>query len=97
CGWGEALRQLQYKCNWHGRTIVAIDRWFPSSKQCSACGHVLEQLPLDMREWTCPSCGACHQRDINAAKNILTVGQMGIARGETAIGEGIMSPLGKFR
>ncbi len=97
CGWGEALRQLQYKSQWHGRTIKAIDRWFPSSKQCSTCGHVLEKLPLDMREWTCPSCGVCHQRDVNAAKNILTVGQMGIACGETATGEVMLSPLGKFR
>ena len=94
---GEALRQLQYKSQWHGRTIGASDRWFPSSKQCSTCGHVLEKLPLDMREWTFPSCGVSHQRYVNAAKNILTVGQMGIARVETATGEEILSPLGKFR
>ena len=75
CGWGEALRQLEYKCLWHGRKIVAIDRWFPSSKRCFQCGHVLDQLPLSVREWTCPSCNSHNLRDLNAAKNILAVGQ----------------------
>ena len=74
CGWGEALRQLLYKCQWHGRTIGAIDRWFPSSKRCNCCGHIKEQLPLEVREWTCPSCNSHHERDVNAAKNILAVG-----------------------
>ncbi|MDJ0902653.1 MAG: RNA-guided endonuclease TnpB family protein, partial [Xenococcus sp. MO_188.B8] len=74
CGWGEALRQLAYKCQWHGRTIEAIDRWFPSSKRCHCCGHIREQLPLEVREWTCPSCNSHHERDVNAAKNILAVG-----------------------
>ena len=62
CGWGEVLRQLEYKCLWHGRKIVAIDRWFPSSKRCFQCGHVLDQLPLAVREWTCPSCIATFLR-----------------------------------
>ena len=73
-GWGGFVRQLEYKANWYGRTLVKIDRWYPSSKTCSACGHVLESLTLDVREWACPSCGVCHDRDINAAQNILTEG-----------------------
>jgi putative transposase len=73
-GWGEFVRQLEYKANWYGRTLVKIDRFYPSSKTCSACGHVLESLTLDVREWVCPVCGVCQDRDINAAKNILTEG-----------------------
>jgi putative transposase len=69
-GWSEFIRQLEYKAQWYGRTLVKIDRWFPSSKTCSACGHVLETLTLDVREWTCPICGVVHNRDINAAQNI---------------------------
>lgn len=60
--------------HWYGRTLVKIDRFYPSSKTCSACGHVLETLMLDVREWVCPVCGACHDRDMNAAKNILAEG-----------------------
>ena len=87
CGWGEALRQLEYKCLWHGRKIGAIDRWFPSSKRCFPCGHVLDKLPLEMRQWTCPSCKSRNLRDINAAKNILAVGQTVIASGLGSGGE----------
>ena len=65
---------LEYKCDWYGRDLVVIDRWFPSSKTCSACGHTVASLPLGTREWACPSCGARHDRDINAAKNILAAG-----------------------
>ncbi len=75
CGWGEFLRQLEYKAQWHDRKIVAIDRWFPSSKRCHPCGHVLDKLPLDIREWTCPSCKSQNLRDENAAKNILAIGR----------------------
>lgn len=73
-GWGEFLRQLEYKAKWYGRTLVKIDRWYPSSKTCSACGNVLETLTLDSREWVCKECGVCHDRDINAAVNILAAG-----------------------
>jgi putative transposase len=75
CGWGEFRRQLEYKCGWYGRDLVVIDRWYPSSKTCSACGHLLAALSLSTRTWQCPSCGTRHDRDINAAKNILAAGQ----------------------
>ncbi|HTL88132.1 MAG TPA: RNA-guided endonuclease TnpB family protein, partial [Leptolyngbya sp.] len=72
--WGELVRQLEYKCDWYGRTLVKIDRWFPSSKRCGKCGHIIEKLPLNIREWDCPNCGTHHDRDINAAQNILAAG-----------------------
>jgi putative transposase len=74
CGWGEFRRQLEYKCQRYGRRLVVIDRWYPSSKTCAACGHLLAELSLSTRYWTCPSCRARHDRDINAAKNILAAG-----------------------
>ena len=73
-GWSELIRQLDYKCRWYGRTLVAIDRWFPSSKRCSSCGHIVDKMPLNIREWTCPECGSNHDRDVNASKNILAAG-----------------------
>jgi putative transposase len=73
--WSELVRQLEYKCDWYGRTFVKIDRWFPSSKRCSDCGHVVDKLPLNIREWVCPSCGVNHDRDVNAAKNVLAAGR----------------------
>lgn len=81
-GWGELVRQLEYKAAWYGRTVVKIDRWFPSSKRCSACGQILDLLGLDVRQWTCPACGVRHDRDINAARNILAVGLTVHACGE---------------
>jgi putative transposase len=72
--WGELLRQLAYKCEWYGRELIKIDRWFPSSKRCGSCGHVVDKLPLNIREWECPKCGTNHDRDINASKNILAAG-----------------------
>jgi putative transposase len=79
CGWGEFRRQLEYKCAWYGRELVVIGRWYPSSKTCSACGHLLAGLSLSTRHWTCPSCRARHDRDANAAKNILAAG-LAVAR-----------------
>ena len=73
-GWSEFVRQLQYKALWYGREIIGIDRWYPSSKRCSDCGYVLQRMKLSTREWDCPSCGAHHDRDINAARNILAAG-----------------------
>lgn len=72
-GWGELVRQLTYKAQWYGRELIKIDRWFPSSKRCGSCGYIVDKLPLSVREWTC-QCGAIHDRDINAAQNILAAG-----------------------
>ncbi|MGL5065046.1 MAG: RNA-guided endonuclease TnpB family protein, partial [Microcoleus sp.] len=72
--WGELVRQLEYKCDWYGRTLIKIDRWFPSSKRCFECGYIVEKLPLKIREWECPNCGVHHDRDLNAANNILAAG-----------------------
>ena len=72
-GWGELVRQLTYKAEWSGRELIKLDRWFPSSKRCGSCGHVVDKLPLSVREWTC-QCGATHDRDVNAAQNILAAG-----------------------
>lgn len=82
-GWGELVRQLEYKANWYGRTLVRIDRWYPSSQRCHRCGYINEALTLDVRAWSCPNCGVQHDRDMNAAKNILAVGRMVNACGET--------------
>ena len=73
-GWGEFVRQLEYKAKWYGRTLVRIDKFYPSSKRCFDCGHVLDTLSLDVRVWTCRECGVIHDRDINAAKNIHAAG-----------------------
>jgi putative transposase len=81
CGWGEFRRQLAYKCVRYGRRLVVIDRWYPSSKTCSACGHLVAELSLYTRHWTCPACGTRHDRDINAAKNILAAGLAAAACG----------------
>ena len=81
-GWGEFVRQLEYKAEWYGRTLVRIDKWYPSSKRCFDCGHILDSLTLDVREWTCPECGVVHDRDINAAKNVLAAGLAVAACGE---------------
>jgi putative transposase len=80
----ELVRKIEYKAGWAGRTFLQIDRWFPSSKTCSCCGFIVDKLPLDIREWTCPKCGEVHDRDYNASVNILcegkrTVGITGIA------------------
>ncbi|MGK7898463.1 MAG: RNA-guided endonuclease InsQ/TnpB family protein [Xenococcus sp. (in: cyanobacteria)] len=73
--WGEFFRQLEYKCEWYGRKLVKIDRFFPSSKRCNHCGFVMDKLPLDVRSWDCPSCETKDiDRDINAGKNILAAG-----------------------
>jgi len=73
-GWSELIRQLDYKCRWYGRKLVAINRWFPSSNRCSSCGQIVDKMPLNIREWTCPSCGCNHDRDVNASKNIWAAG-----------------------
>ncbi|MBB5802891.1 transposase [Saccharothrix ecbatanensis] len=88
----QSLRHLQTaftafwekRSHWYGRDLVVVDRWLPSSKTCSACGHLMDTLPLRVREWTCPGCGASHDRDVNAARNILAAG-----RAATACGAGV--------
>ena len=82
-GWGEIVRQLAYKSLWYGRTFVQLDRWFPGSKTCSSCGHQVDSLPLNVREWDCPKCSAHHDRDVNAALNHLAEGRSVLACGAT--------------
>lgn len=83
CGWYELTRQLEYKAEWYGRTIVKIDRFFPSSKTCSECHYIKQDLTLKDREWTCPECGTRHDRDVNAAKMILLQGKKTTTVGTT--------------
>jgi putative transposase len=78
-GWGAFRQMIAYKAATYGRHLVVIDRWYPSSKTCSTCGHLLAELALSTRHWTCPGCGTRHDRDINAAKNILAAG-LAVAR-----------------
>ena len=81
--WSEFVRQLEYKALWYGRTLIGIDRWYPSSKRCSDCGFTMKSMPLKIREWVCPECGVIHDRDINAARNILAAGLAVSALGES--------------
>ncbi len=80
CGWGEFRRMIEYKAARAGRHVIVIDRWYPSSKTCSSCGHLLAGLSLKTRHWTCPACRTRHDRDHNAAKNILAAGLAAGAR-----------------
>lgn len=81
--WSELRSMLEYKAEWYGRAIVAVDRFYPSSKTCSECGALQDEMPLNIREWTC-RCGATHDRDVNAARNILAAGLA-----VTACGDGV--------
>ncbi|HMH90137.1 MAG TPA: RNA-guided endonuclease TnpB family protein [Streptosporangiaceae bacterium] len=74
CGWGTFRQMIEYKAAKAGRRVIVIDRWYPSSKTCSACGHLLAALSLGTRHWACFGCGTRHDRDVNAAKNILAAG-----------------------
>lgn len=69
-GWGEVRRQLEYKTEWYGSTLVVADRFFPSSKLCSECGWKNKSLTLSIRQWSCEKCGVAHDRDVNAARNL---------------------------
>ena len=79
----EFVRQLEYKGEWSGRSLVAIDQIFPSSKRCSGCGYTMTKMALNVRSWICPECGANHDSDVNAAKNIKAVGLITLAHGAT--------------
>jgi putative transposase len=82
--WMEFRSKLTCEADWYGRTVVVVDRWYPSSKMCSRCGHLLDVLPLGVREWTCPGRADLHDRDIDAARNIPAAG-----RAVTACGGGV--------
>jgi putative transposase len=69
-GFFEFRSQLEYKAGMRGSTVIVADRWFPSSKICSACGCVQKEMPLSIRHWECPNCGTKHDRDVNAAINL---------------------------
>lgn len=68
--WGELVRQLRYKCEWYGRSLVVVDRFFPSTRRCSVCHVVGPRMDVSVRRWTCAGCGALHDRDVNAAVNL---------------------------
>lgn len=79
--WSTFVGMLKYKSEWYGRTFHQVNRWYPSSKTCSSCGHLHSKMPLSVRKFSCEKCGVTHDRDINAAKNILTVGHTELACG----------------
>lgn len=87
--WSEFRRMLTYKAKWHGRELVAIPRFEPSSKRCSDCGYTIAALPLSVRSWVCPECGSVHDRDINAARNIERIGLAMLTQKHTAGHAGI--------
>ncbi|MFD5655173.1 RNA-guided endonuclease InsQ/TnpB family protein [Streptomyces sp. NPDC127039] len=72
--WTQFRTLLEYKAAWYGRDVVVVDRFFPSSKLCSRCGTVQNAMPLHVRSWTCDGCGTTHDRDVNAAENLLAAG-----------------------
>jgi putative transposase len=88
-GWGDFRRMLEYKSRWYGSKVVLAPRFLASSKTCSECGHVLESLALSHRKWICPACGVEHDRDSNAARNLVAWYQRatGSSPGSDACGE----------
>ncbi|MCY0936362.1 RNA-guided endonuclease InsQ/TnpB family protein [Streptomyces sp. H34-S4] len=84
--WAELRSMLEYKCAWYGRTLITVDRWFPSTELCSHCGSLAASMPLHVRTWTCEHCGATHDRDENAAVNLLAAGLA-----VTVCGDGVRS------
>lgn len=89
--WGQFVRLLEQKAELYGRSVTKVSRWLPSSKTCSNCGHVVAAMPLKIREWTCPGCDVRHDRDYNAARNILAAGR---AERLNAGGAHVRPPLG---
>src|SRR5699024_7806111 len=86
--WGNFVTLLQYKCDWYGKELVKINRFYPSSKTCGDCGWINQELKLSDREWTCNSCGVIHDRDVNASKNILKEGLKNISAGTVEYTDG---------
>lgn len=86
--WGNFVTLLQYKCDWYGKQLIKVNRFFPSSKCCSDCGWINQELKLSDREWTCKSCGVIHDRDWNASKNILKEGLKNISAGTVEYTDG---------
>jgi putative transposase len=88
-GWSSFRRMLEYKSRWYGSKVGMAPRFFPSSKRCSECGHVVENLPLSARTWVCPACGVEHDRDANAARNLVAWYRLttGSSPGNHACGE----------
>ena len=91
-GWAMFVRLLEEKAAQHGRRVVKIGRWVPTSQICSACGHRDGPKPLSVRTWVCRACGAVHDRDVNAARNILVAA--GLAETQNACG-GHVRPQGR--
>ena len=98
-GWGTFVNFLDYKCEKEGKVLLEINRWFPSSKTCSNCHYQIEELPLDVRTWTCQRCGTHHDRDGNAAHNIRAEGIRMLSSSGTgevnASGEEVRPKLGR--
>ena len=88
CGWSSFVGMLDYKCERSGKILVKVERFFPSSKTCSNCYQRVSSLPLDVRHWTCPSCGTSHDRDVNAAQNLKAEGLRLLALGTSATAGG---------
>lgn len=88
CSWSTFVGMLKYKCEREGKVLMQVDRFFPSSKTCSECLYQIGEMPLDIRAWTCPSCGTHHDRDINAAKNIIAEAKKLLASGTGATASG---------
>ena len=99
CSWGKFVNFLDYKLSQSGKVLVEIDRFFPSSKTCSNCHYKIDKLPLDIRDWTCPSCGTDHDRDENAATNIRAEGirilQTSLGTSDAANGGNVRPNLGR--
>jgi putative transposase len=93
-GWGQFVRIIGEKADRYGRTVHKVSRWLASSKTCSTCGHRLDQLNLQIRQWTCPACGTVHDRDHNAAKVILAAGRAERQNASHARGPDRVSGLG---
>lgn len=84
--WSKFINQLEYKAMWYGRTISFVSPFFPSSQICSKCGTNTGKKPLHIRKWKCNNCNTTHDRDVNAANNILTAGLAELACGDATVG-----------